>query len=225
MRAFSNFVIAFIFIFATAAVARDVKVASSRIKVTPPAGYCELDQTNKADSAYLKSATDISASAGTTLVALFPDCKELNELRTSQAFVPTKVLIAAETASMGKASASMVTETCKVLKEQGEKLAANNNKEMQANVKKNSVNTLQDNQFIGVLEDKGNVCFSAQTLKISTPQGDARVLNVFATMLIRNNLIFLYSFSPNVDTTSIATGLANSKQIYADFVAANARQN
>jgi hypothetical protein len=223
MRVFSVFFVAFIFGSATAALGRDVKVGNSTIKVTPPAGYCELDQTIKADREYLKSATDIDASGGVTLFAAFPDCKELKELRASAAFVATKVFITAHTNSIGKANAKAVADTCKELKEQGEKLAADNNKDMQANVKRNSENTLRGNQFLGMLEDRGDVCFSAQLLNLTTPKGDARNLNVFATMLVRNNLVFLYSFSPYADATSIATGLANLKVIYADFVAANAR--
>jgi hypothetical protein len=221
MRAFSIFFVAFIFGSATAAFGRDVKVGNSTIKVTPPAGYCELDQAIKADRNYLKSATDIDANAGLTLFAAFPDCKELKEMRASNAFVATKVLITAETNSIGKANANSVTDTCKELKEQGDKLAADNNKSMQDNVKTNSVNTLQNNQFLGVLDDKGDVCFSAQLITATTPKGRVRNLNLFATTLLGNNIIFLYSFSPYVDATSVASGLANLKVIYADFVAAN----
>jgi hypothetical protein len=93
---------------------------------------------------------------------------------------------------------------------------------VQGNVRKYSANSLENNQFLGVLEDKGEVCHRAQFLKVTTSKGkEAKILDVFTTAMVRNNLIFLYSYTPYVDATSVQTGLANLKLIYSDFVAAN----
>jgi hypothetical protein len=226
MRSFAGFAAAILSIAVSAsASARDVKIGDVTFSVGPPPGYCEVDQAQKADVGWLTSVTNLLNASNVTLIAAFPDCKELEAMRATNEFITTKILFTANTSTLGKASAQAVVATCKELKESGEKLTAEGKAKVEENVKKYSPNSLDQNQFLGVLEDNSpQVCYTGQYLKVTTSKGkESRMLDIFATSLVRNNIIFLYSFFPYVDGNSAKTGLTDIKVIYSNFVAANSR--
>jgi hypothetical protein len=43
----------------SAAHSRDAKVGKTTVNVSPPAGFCEVEKTNKVDSGWLTSTTDL----------------------------------------------------------------------------------------------------------------------------------------------------------------------
>lgn len=206
-----------------AALARDVKIGDATFSVAPPPGYCEVDEAQEGDKGWLTSIHNLLMASDATLIAAFPDCKELGKMRATNEFIVAKVFVTANNASIGKASSQSVVDTCNDLKQSGEKYTSEGKEKVAENVKKYSPNSLDDNKFLGVLEDvDGEVCYSAQFLKVTTYKGQAvRILDIIAAATARGNLIFLYSFTPYIDANSLQTGLAKIKAIYADFVAAN----
>ena len=48
----------------SAAHSRDAKVGNTTVNVSPPAGFCEVDKTNKIDSGWLTSTTDLLKEIG-----------------------------------------------------------------------------------------------------------------------------------------------------------------
>ena len=72
------------------AVARDVRVGDLVLKVSPPSGFCELDQSKKMDSSYFDSMNNLMKASGLSLIAAYPDCGELNKARSTEAFIATR---------------------------------------------------------------------------------------------------------------------------------------
>src|SRR5271168_3839998 len=122
MRAFAEFAAAiFVASISASAFAREVNVGNSTVSVAPPAGYCEVDEAQKGDKGWLTSVSNLLTASNVTLIAAFPDCKELGKMRATSEFIVAKVFVTANTASIGKASSQSVVDTCNDLKQFGEK--------------------------------------------------------------------------------------------------------
>ena len=50
------------------AIARDVKVGDLVLRVSPPSGFCDLDQSKKTDSSYFDSMSNLMKASGLSLV-------------------------------------------------------------------------------------------------------------------------------------------------------------
>jgi hypothetical protein len=161
-------------------------------------------------------------SAGITLIAAFPDCRELKKLEASNQFIITKVYISAFTSGIGKSSSQMVSGTCNDLKtrtysdQQKAELA-------QAAKEFANGNSLTDSKSLGVLEETaGEVCYVATLQKIKTSAGDpVTMLGLIAVTNAQDNLLFLYQYTLYADAASMPTALANLKIVYSEFAAAN----
>jgi len=222
MRLFSTAIFMAAFLISHSADARDAKVGNSTLSVSPPAGFCEVDKTNKTDASWLSSVTNLLNGAGIALIAAFPDCRELKQMEKSHQFIISKVYISAFSNLIGKSSSDKVTETCDELKT---KTYSDEQKADLAKAAKEFANgnSLADSKALGVLEEnKGEVCYVATLQKVKTSAGDlVTVLGLFAVTNAHDNLLFLYQYTLYADSTSIPTGLANLKIVYSDFAAAN----
>jgi Domain of unknown function (DUF4189) len=204
------------------AVARDVKVGDLVTRVSPPAGFCDLDQSKKADSSYFDSMNNLMKASGLSLIVVFPDCGELNKARETEAFIATKVWLAFADGVAGKATLSTAADTCE--KSRTIKYTEQDKADLlKAQKQFANGNASQDSIALGVLEEiKGDVCYVATLQKVKTKSGDLATMAVlYAIKYLKNNLVFLYQSTNYVDSTSILTALANLKIIYADFSAAN----
>jgi Domain of unknown function (DUF4189) len=204
------------------AVARDVKVGDLVVRVSPPSGFCDLDQSKKTDSSYFDSMNNLMAANGFSLVVVYPDCGELDKARATDAFIPTKVWFASFDSVAGKATPATAVNTCE------ESRTLKYSEKDKADILKvqkefSNGNTSQDSIALGVLEEiKDDVCYVATLQKVKTSSGDLSTMVVlYAVKYLKNNLLFLYQATNYVDSTSIPTALANLKIVYSDFAAAN----
>jgi hypothetical protein len=212
------------FLISQAACARDANVGDTKLSVSPPAGFCELDTSKTVDKTWLGSATNLLQASGVFLIAAFPDCGALQKARQSNQFILSKIYISAPSSGIGKSSLKDLADTCKELRtttysdEQKAKLS----KDVKEFGQKGS--SLADSIALGVLEETdGEVCYVATLQKVRLKAGDdpTAMLALFAVTYARNNLLFLYQYTPYVDTTSIPSALANLKIVYSDFPRAN----
>jgi hypothetical protein len=224
MRLFATAIFIAAFLISPSAYARDVTVGSSTLSVSPPAGFCEVDKANKADSSWVTSVTNLLNSVGIYLIAAFPDCRELKKLEESNQFIITKVYISAFSSAIGKSSSRTAADTCNDLRtrtysEQQKTDLAKAAKEFA------NGNSLAESKALGVLEEtKGEVCYVATLQKVQTSAGDiVTMLGLIAVTNARDNLLFLYQYTLYADATSIPSALANLKSVYSDFVAANTK--
>jgi hypothetical protein len=204
------------------AMARDVKVGDLVVRVSPPSGFCDLDQNKKTDSSYFDSMNGLMNGSGLSLIVVYPDCGELNKARETEAFIATKVWFASLESVAGKATPATAASTC------DESRTIKYSEKDKADLLKiqkefSNGNSTQDSIALGVLEEiKGDVCYVATLQKVKTKNGDVTPLAVlYAVKYLKNNLVFLYQATKYVDSTSIPTALANLKIIYSDFAAAN----
>ena len=216
--------VAIALLFNWSADAREAKVGDKMLNVSPPAGFCEVDKSNKSDSSWLTSVVNLMNSAGITVIAAFPDCKELAQLRKNGQFMQTKFYVTAATNAIGKSSSKTVSDTCDELRtrEYSDKDKAELSK---AAAEYANGNMNVDSKALGVLDEtKGQVCYVATLQKVRTKAGDlSTMIAMFVVTYVDDNLLFLYQYTPYVDANSMPSALANLKITYAQFSAANKR--
>ena len=212
------------FLISSVAYPRDVKVGNSTMSVSPTAGFCELDETKKADSSWLTSVTNLLKASGVYAIAAFPDCRELQKARKTGEFITSKVYITAPFSQIDKLKPEGVPETCDDLRTR--EYSDKDKAELAKSVKEfANGNSAAESKALGVLDEtKGVVCYVATLQKVKTKAGElSTMLGLFAVTSARNSMLFLYQFTPYVDATSIPTALANLKIVYTEFARANSQ--
>jgi hypothetical protein len=202
--------------------ARDVQVGNTTVTVEAPFGFCELDKTKTFDSSWQTSATNLLKASSIQLIAGFPNCKELQQARSSGQLILNKFFVSAYEPVIANASAASTTETCNQIRAMGD-YSAETKSVVQDAVKKYSSSTSLDSKLLGILEEvAGQVCYVATLQKIKTNKGEVVTLLVLiAITSVRTDLIYLYLNVPYADASSIPGALADLKVLYSDFAAAN----
>jgi hypothetical protein len=202
--------------------ARDVQVGNTTVSVEAPFGFCELDKTKTFDTSWQTSATNLLKASSIQLIAGFPNCKELQQARSSGQLILNKFFVSAYEPVIGKASAASTIETCNQIRAMGD-YSAETKSVVQDAVKKYSSSTSLDSKLLGVLEEvAGQVCYVATLQKIKTNKSEiVTLLVLIAITTVRTDLIYLYLNVPYADASSIPAALADLKVLYSDFAAAN----
>lgn len=212
------------FLISTAVFSEDTGFGNSNITVSPPKGFCELDKANKADIALFDAVSNYAKFGGFSVIALYPDCRELEQSRRSNAFILTKVAIARFAKRADRPPSQFITEACDQLRKglSGEQ-KAQTSKYVTEFSKGNS--SVQNTLALGVLDEvKGAVCYSGQLIKAKIANtGEVTVVYLSAGTFVGDQPIGIFQWTNYVDEASIASALANLKIIYSDFAAANGR--
>jgi hypothetical protein len=208
----------------TAVFSEDIGLGNSNIKVSPPKGFCELDKANEAEIAFFNAVSNYAKIGGFSVIALYPDCRELEEFRKSNAFIPTKVAIARYVKRADRPPAQFISEACDQSRrglsdEQKARISEYVTEFTQGN------SSLQSTLALGVLDElKGTVCYSGQLIRGKIADiGEVRLVYLTAGTFVGDQPIGIFQWTKYVDETSIDAALANLKIIYADFAAANER--
>jgi hypothetical protein len=96
--------------------AREVKVGDLVAEVAPPSGFCELDMSSTGEKSYFDNSSKMAKAIGQSLIAQYPDCGELKTSKSSGAPIITRVWFVSMDGVAGKASSSLVSETCDELR-------------------------------------------------------------------------------------------------------------
>lgn len=206
------------------ACSEDATLGTPVIKVSPPKGFCELDKTNKADVAFFESMSNAVKAGGFSLIALYPDCREFEAWRRSEALLLTKVAFARFAKRADRPLPQFVSEACEQLKRGlSDELKARNSKYVTefSSGRINQTNTIP----LGVLDEvKGTVCYSGELARLKIANtGDAMFVSLSASTFVGDQPIGIFQWTNYVDETSVAAALANLKTIYSDFAAANGK--
>jgi hypothetical protein len=197
--------------------AGEVKVGSIAVQLAPPSGYCELDRSIEHDKILSTNTSKLVEGAGNSFFTIFVDCRELKKARDTREFIPTKIIV--QGTMLGTAGQKNLLATCDELKTIK---VSDQQKDMQDNVKKNSGGSrLGEQASLGVLDEvKDEVCYYGVVQPVAASGKNFRLLTIFATILRRNSIFFIYD-TRSLDTTSVAATLAHLKSVYADFSKAN----
>ena len=207
----------------SSALAAETTVGGTFIQLPPPAGFCDLSDTDPSDKSMLTVTSDLVSNSGNKLLSMSADCRQLTDWRAQKRPLDDYAQYQTPVALIEKSSTESVKKTCAGLRAQGDKLVA----EKAPNIKSRMESVLEkvkmnEMRFIGVLAEDSTACYGGLIHKFQTEAGtDKTQLTVFAATNIKNKSIFVYRMTVYMTSETVDTTLASLKTNIAALLAAN----
>jgi hypothetical protein len=196
---------------AASALASPARIGGVPIYLPPPHGFCELSESNASDKRMITVLGPLLEKSGNKLLGMSADCQQLNDWRAGKRqLLDDYAQYQTPIASMDKPPAETVAQTCTTLRDEGNKILANQLPDIKARVESTlSKIKLNETSFLGVLAEDANACYAGLIQKIHTEADtDKTQITAFAVSLIKNKSVFTYRFSVyrNPQTVNVVLG-------------------
>jgi hypothetical protein len=209
---------------ASAALAGQATIGGVAINLPAPGGFCELSEGNPSDKRMITTLTDLLQKSGNKLLTMSADCGQLSNWHTGkQQLLDDYAQYQTPIASMDKPPSETVAETCTTLRNEGNKILANQLPDIKARVESTlSKIKMNEASFLGVLAEDPDACYAGIIQKIHTEANtDKTQITVFAISIVKNKSVFTYRFAVYQGPKSIDTVLGKMKVDVAALMAAN----
>ena len=209
---------------ASSALAAEANIGGVSITLPPPGGFCELGESNESDKRMLTTLGPLLEKSGNKLLAMSADCRQLTEWHTGKRqLLDDYGQYQTQIAGMDKPPAETVAQTCTTLRNEGNKILANQlpdiKKRVEATMSKIKLN---ETSFIGVLGEDNDACYAGLIQKIHTEANtDKTQVTAFAISIVKNKSLFVYRFSVYRGPQSVDATLRKIKVDVAALIAAN----
>ena len=207
----------------SSALAAESTVGGVLIRLPPPAGFCELSDTDSSDERMLAVTSDLVSKSGNKLLSISADCRQLTDWRANRRLLDDYSQYQTSVALMEKPSVEPVKRTCAALRAQGDKLVAEKTTDIKSRVESALEKVkLNEMSFIGVLAEDTAACYGGLIQKLQTEAGtDKTQLTVFAATIVKSKSIFVYRMTVYMTSETVTKTLANLKTDIAALQAAN----
>jgi hypothetical protein len=209
---------------ASSAHAAQVNIGGVPITLPPPGGFCELDASNASDNRMINVIGDLLQKSGNKLLAMSADCRQLADWHTGkQPLLDDYAQYQTPIAGMDKPPSETVAQTCNTLRDEGNKIVAN----QMPDIKKRVESTLSkikigETSFLGVLAEDADACYAGLVQKIHTELNtDKTQITVFAISIVKNKSLFSYRFAVYHNAQTADEVLRKIKIDIAAVMAAN----
>jgi hypothetical protein len=208
------------------AVAKDANVGGTSLKLIPPAGYCDLDESHAADGRLITAIGNLVRGGGNELLAMSANCGQLSDWRSGKRPLLDDIAqYQAPVALMRQTlpAEQVIGQNCATLRKEGEKLLSGSLPDIKSRVEKTLEQVkISDSSFMGVLAEDATACYAAVLQKMKTEIGtDKTQVGLFAITVVKGKVVFYYLFSPFVGTETVSTMLTMHKANVAALLAAN----
>lgn len=209
------------------ALAKDARIGPTTVKLTTPAGQCELDETKPGDANLIR-AVEALLAGGNKLLGMFANCTQLTDWRAGKRaalddFAQYQTPVSALEAPPPPVPEEILKEICAGMRAEGEKRVVG----MAPDIKTRIEQVLKDvklNQvrFLGVVAEEPNACYAVQAQRFKAANGkDVTQVALYATTFVRGKLVYYYLFSPYQSNFTVTALLAKHKANVAALLAAN----
>jgi len=208
----------------SSALAGQANIGGVSISLPPPGGFCELGESNASDKRMLSTLGDLLAKSGNKLLAMSADCRQLSEWHTGKRqLLDDYAQYQTQIATMDKPPSETVAQTCTTLRNEGNKILANQLPDIKARVESTMKNVkLNETSFLGVLGEDPDACYAALIQKIHTEANtDKTQITAFAISIVKNKSVFSYRFTVYRSPQTVDGVLHNIKVDVAALIAAN----
>lgn len=209
---------------ASSAFAAQVNIGGVTINLPAPSGFCELSRSDASDKRMIDTLGPLLEKSGNKLLAMSADCRQLAAWHTGkQQLLDDYAQYQTPIASMDKPPSETVAETCTTLRNEGNKILANQLPDIKARVESTlSKIKLNETSFLGVLAEDADACYAGLVQRIHTEANtDKTQITVFAISIVRNKSVFTYRFAVYHDPQTADTVLGKMKRDIAALMAAN----
>jgi hypothetical protein len=224
MLARLTFAALFLVIAVPSAFAAQANIGGVLITLPPPAGFCELSDSNASDKHMRTTLGDLLEKSGNKLLAMSADCRQLADWHTgTRKLLDDYAQFQTAIASMDKPSSETVAETCTTLRQQGDQILAKQLPDIKQRVEATmSKIKLNETKFIGVLAESPDACYAALIQKIHTEADtDKTQITAFAVSLIKDKSVFTYRMGVYRSPKSVDEVLRHIKSDVAGLIRAN----
>jgi len=209
---------------AATALAGPAKIGSVPVYLPAPKGFCELSQSNASDKRMLTTLGPLLEKSGNRLLSMSADCQQLTEWHGGKRqLLDDYGQYQTPIASMDKPVSETVAETCTILRNEGNKILANQLPDIKSRVESTlSKIKIGETSFLGVLGEDAHSCFAGLIQKIHTEANtDKTQITAFAITTIKDRSVFTYRFSVYRDQHTINVVLGKIKADVAALLTAN----
>lgn len=209
---------------ASSALAGQANIGGVTVNLPAPSGFCDLDASNASDKKMLTTLGPLLEKSGNKLLAMSADCRQLAEWHTGKRqLLDDYGQFQTQIAGMDKPPSETVAQTCTTLRNEGNKILANQlpdiKKRVEATMSKVKLN---ETSFLGVLAEDKDACYAGLIQKIHTEADtDKTQITAFAISIVRNKTVFSYRFAVYRGPNSVDAALRKIKVDVAAMIAAN----
>ena len=209
---------------ASSAFAAQANIGGVPINLPAPSGFCDLSASNASDKRMLDTLGPLLEKSGNKLLAMSADCRQLSEWHTGKRqLLDDYGQYQTQIAGMDKPPSETVAQTCTTLRNEGNKILANQLPDIKKRVESTlSKIKLNETSFLGVLAEDPDACYAGLIQKIHTEAGtDKTQVTVFAVSIVKNKSVFTYRFGLYRGPQSVDAMLRKIKIDVAALIAAN----
>jgi hypothetical protein len=199
----------------SSALAAQANIGGVSVNLPPPGGFCELSVSNESDKRMITTLSGLLEKSGNKLLSMSADCRQLSDWHTGKRqLLDDYAQYQTPIGSMDKPPSETVAQTCKTLRDEGNKILANQLPDIKQRVESTlSKIKMNETVFLGVLAEDSNACYAALVQNIHTEANtDKTQITVFAVTIVKNKSVFSYRFSVyrNPQTADIVLGKIKS---------------
>jgi hypothetical protein len=219
-----SFAVLLVAVAASSAFAAQANIGGVTINLPAPSGFCELSSSNESDKRMLTTLGPLLEKSGNKLLAMSADCRQLSDWHTGkQQLLDDYAQYQTQIATMDKPPSETVAQTCTTLRNEGNKILANQLPDIKARVESTlSKIKLNETSFLGVLAEDADACYAGLVQRIHTEANtDKTQITVFAVSIVKNKSVFTYRFAVYHDPLTADAVLGKMKRDIAALMAAN----
>lgn len=206
------------------ALAGQANIGGVSITLPPPGGFCELGESNDSDKRMLTTLGPLLEKSGNKLLAMSADCRQLSEWHTAKRLLlDDYAQYQTQIATMDQPPSETVAETCTTLRNEGNKILANQLPDIKKRVEQTLTKIkMNETSFLGVLGEDNDACYAGIIQKIHTEANtDKTQITAFAISIVKNKTVFTYRFGLYRSPKSVDEALRHIKIDVAALIAAN----
>ena len=208
---------------ASSVLAAEANIGGVSITLPPPGGFCELSNSNESDKHMTTMLGGLLEKSGNKLLAMSDDCGQLTEWHTRKRLLLDDYgQYQTQIATMDKPPSETIAETCTTLRNEGNKILANQLPDIKKRVEATMTNIkLNETRFMGVLGEDNDACYAGLIQKIHTEANtDKTQITAFAISIVKNKSVFTYRFGLYRGPQSVDAMLRKIKIDVAALIAA-----
>jgi hypothetical protein len=209
------------------AVAADVKIGDTIIRLPPPDRYCELDPVVGSDGARLGSVHATLKKAGVRLLAMSAVCTDLEAWRLDQTsdldhWAEYQTTVRLEVASLPDTPEKIVQKYCAQMRAAVNQSVPTIDPSERSEEASNVVGPGQ-RIFLGVVAEEPLACFGATVRKINTEAGTEKIqVGITASAIIKGKVLLYHLYAPYTSRDTVVRLLRSHRENVSRLHSANA---
>ena len=197
---------------------------SKNFEFALPEGQCVLDDSNRADAAFIKVLSTLLKGTQNTLIVATAECGRRAALRRGETGNITDYAAYYTTDQFFNTTVPGKTETlrkelCAGMRKQGdatfasvEDLVAEKAKELRADI------AVTSTKYVGVMAEDAHGCYAALLIGVKRANGEAQLMTSIVTSTVSHGKpLFLAIYRPYEGPRTIKAAVADAKATMAEF--------